>query len=356
MGALTGPAAQLVVPGYQAAQLAVEQANAGKFGTLPVKITLVPEDTQGSPTQAPPLATKVANDQTFVGVIGPAFSGESAAVGPTFDTAGIPFVTSEATNPTLASNGWTHWFRAQANDNSQGPFAANYIAKVMQPATCTYVTSDDSTYGKGLAGIVQQTLTGDNAKVKAQLGAVTTGAKDFSALIAKAKNSGCEAMFYGGYSPEAGLLRKQMSQQGLKDMTLVGGDGIKDTTYTSEAGSGGEGTIAACPCSDITQATSSAATNFVKDYTAKWGTAPGIYAGEDWDVAQMFIAAFKAGKTTRQSITDFVKGLQGFQGITKAYTFQPGGELDPQDVKIYFYKDTSGDWSYLGEAGSLIPA
>ena len=105
VGALTGDAAQLVVPGYQAAQLAFSEANSGKFGNLPVKIQLVGEDTQGSPDQAPGVADKVVNDNAFVGVIGPAFSGESNAAGGKFDTAGIPFITPSATNPTVAQNG-----------------------------------------------------------------------------------------------------------------------------------------------------------------------------------------------------------------------------------------------------------
>src|SRR5204863_8394884 len=57
-GALSGDYKQLVIHGEQAAALAFDQANSGKFGKLPVKITLVPEDTQGSGDQAVPLADK----------------------------------------------------------------------------------------------------------------------------------------------------------------------------------------------------------------------------------------------------------------------------------------------------------
>ena len=235
-GALTGPAAGLVVPGWKSVQLAIDQANAGKFGDLPVKIEGVPEDTQGDPTVIPPLATKVANDASFVGIIGPNFSGESAAAGPTWDKAGIPFVTGSATNPTLDANGWTHWFRPQANDNTQAPDMANYIIKVLKP-NCAYVLSDDTTYGKGLAQIALSTFRDSGLPMKSDLGAVAQGGtgttKDFSSQITKAKDSGCTAMFYGGYSPEAGPLRAQMSQQGLSKMTMVLGDGGRDDSLVS---------------------------------------------------------------------------------------------------------------------------
>ena len=68
----------------------------------------------------------------------------------------------------------------------------------------------------------------------------------------------------------------------------------------------------------------------------------------------MYIAAFKAGKTTRQEITDFFHGLSGFKGLTKSYTFQQNGELDDTSVTIYVYKDDGGSWTYLGPATDVI--
>jgi branched-chain amino acid transport system substrate-binding protein len=347
-GALTGAAAQLVIPGWQGAKLAFDQANAGKFGKLPVKIAFVQEDTQGNPSQAPPVATKVSNDPTFVGVIGPAFSGESLAAGPLYDAAGLPFITASATRTVINQQGWSHWFRANANDDEQGPSAAHYIAKVLKP-NCAFVTTDDSAYGSALGSIVQSTVEGDGVAVQAQIQAVATGQKDFSALITKVQNSGCKAMFYGGYSPEAGLLRKQMTQAGLSDVTLVGGDGIKDTTFVQEAGSAGPGTIAACPCVDITKSDDPSAKTFIDDYTQKWHQAPGIYSAEYYDVARMYIEALKAGKTTRAALTQYFYGIH-YNGLTKNYVFLTTHELNQSTIKIFFWKDNGSDWEFQGEA------
>jgi branched-chain amino acid transport system substrate-binding protein len=358
-GALTGSAAGLVTAGWKAVQLAVDDANAGKYGNLPVTIEAVPEDTTGDPTVIPPLATKVANDPSFVGVIGPNFSGESQAGGPTFDKAGIPFVTGSATNPTLNANHWTHWFRAQANDNTQAPDMASYIAKVLKP-NCAFVLSDDTTYGKGLAQIGQSTLKSDGVKVTSDLGAVPNGGtgqtKDFSPYITKAKQSGCTAMFYGGYSPEAGPLRAQMNQQGLTNMTMVLGDGGRDSTFLTAAGAAGNGTIASCPCGDLTKSSDPAAKSFLSEYKAKYGTTDTTPYGPDyWDIAQMYINAFKAGKTTRADITAYFQSYNQ-QGISKHIQFQSNGELNAADAKIYMWKDVNKQWSYLGLSTDVIPA
>jgi branched-chain amino acid transport system substrate-binding protein len=350
VGALTGANAQLVLPGYQGAKLAIDQANDGKFGDLPVTIELVQEDTQGSGTVIPPIATKIANDQSFVGVIGPAFSGESLAGGPTFDQAGIPFVTGSATKTAINQNGWTHWFRANANDDEQGPAAGNYIARIIKPG-CAFVTSDDSPYGQALAAIVQTTISSAGVPVTAQINAVPTSGgathpTDFSALITKISSSACGAVFYGGYSPEAGLLSAQMVQAGVSAV-LVGGDGIKDTTFTSEAKDAGQNTVATCPCVDITKSTSPGAQTFISDYKDKWSKAPGIYSAEYYDIARMYIEGLKAGKTTRDGLTQYLDSV-AYTGLTKDYRFQPNHELDPENVKIYYWKDVNRNWSYLG--------
>jgi len=163
-------------------------------------------------------------------------------------------------------------------------------------------------------------------------------------------------LFYGGYVAEAGPIRKQMTDAGLTKVIMVGGDGIQADDMITNGGPGAEGTIAVEPSAAITSSTSADAQTFVTDYKAKWGTEPAIYAGEGYDIAQMYIAAFKAGKTDRQSITDFVHGLNNFPGLTKDYTFQPNGELVADSVIDYIYQVKSGAWIVLGSTKDVIPA
>jgi branched-chain amino acid transport system substrate-binding protein len=350
-GALSGDYKQLVISGDQAAKLAFEQFNKSQ---TKVNVTLVDEDTQGDPAQAPALVDKVVNDPTFVGIIGPAFSGESGAVGDRFDQAGMPFITPSATDDALSSHGWTHWFRSVGNNSSEATPAAQYIESVLKP-NCTFVASDGSAYGKGLADILFKKLSDDSASVKpAQT--IQPAQKDYSALVTKIQASGCKAFFFGGYSPEGGLIRKQLTEAGGQDIQMLGGDGIEDSTFLDTGGAAAEGTLAVVPSASITISKDPAAQKFVADYKARWGEDPAIYGGEGYDIAQMYIAAFKAGKTTRQSITDFVHSLHGFQGLTKVFTFQANGELDPASVIDYFYQAKGGQWIVLGSTKDLLPA
>ena len=123
-GALTGPNASLGIYIQNGVKLAIEEYNAKNSSC---KVTLANFDSQGDPTQAPGLAKTAIDDKTIVGIVGPAFSGESKAVDPLFNEAGLVTVTPSATATKLSTYGWKTFFRNIANDATQGPAAAKYI-------------------------------------------------------------------------------------------------------------------------------------------------------------------------------------------------------------------------------------
>ena len=351
-GALSGDYKLLVIYGYNAAKMAIDDANAS--GDLPVTIQLVPFDTQGSGDIAAPLVDQVVGDDAFVGVIGPAFSGESAAVGDKLDQAGIPFVTPSATDDALSQNGWTHWFRALGRNSDMGPPAADYLAKV-DNVTEACAVSDGTPYGLGLKDEAVKEF--DSLGVDVVLNEeVEPQQKDYSAIVQKIGDAGCQGFFYGGYSPEAGLIRQQMTDAGLADVPMIGGDGIKDDTFITTAGDTGDGTLSSCTCADLSKSKDPAAQQFIKDYRSEFGEEPQIYGPEGYDIAQLYISAFKEGNTDRESITDYFHNLDGFEGLTKNYTFDETGELTPDARILFFYEVQKGKWTVLGSSDEVVPA
>src|ERR687895_2926168 len=93
-GALTGPVNYLVIPSFQAAQIRIDELNADD--SFPAEITFKEGDTQGDPANAPQIVEQAVSDPETVAVHGPAFSGESAASGDTYNYAAIPFLTASA--------------------------------------------------------------------------------------------------------------------------------------------------------------------------------------------------------------------------------------------------------------------
>jgi branched-chain amino acid transport system substrate-binding protein len=334
-GPETGPAAGLGKPIIQGAQLAVDQYNED----ADCAVELVKFDSQGSPDEAPALATEVAGDETIIGVVGPAFSGESAAAGPIFAEAGVPTVTPSATNPTLSENGWDTFHRALGNDATQGPAAATYIKDTLK-AKKTYVIDDASEYGAGLAGIVQDDL---GASAVAGSDTIQVGDTDFSATVSKVVDSGADTVFFGGYYAEATILIGQLRDGGFEG-TFVVADGVKDPAFL-DAGDAAEGTIITCPCIPDTDP---AVAEFASAYEDEFGEAAGTYAAEAYDAATIFLDGIAGGNGDREAMLEFVNNYDE-PGITKQLSFDETGE--PSEVKVYSYKVEGGEIVPEGEIG-----
>ena len=188
-GALNGPDAALGINIKNGVQMAIDKHNAANPGC---QVQLKPFDTEGDPQKATAIAPQIVDDQYTIGLVGPAFSGETKATGGVFDQAGLVAVTASATNPTLSENGWKTFFRGLANDGVQGPSVANYLK-----STLTYkkvcVIDDSTDYGLGLATAVRDTFgpvadSGCNISVK-------KGDKDFSAAVTQVSNTLLPAMY-----------------------------------------------------------------------------------------------------------------------------------------------------------------
>lgn len=335
-GALTGSAANLGINIKNGAKLAVDQYNEkNKDCTVELK----EYDSEGSPDKAPGLARQLVTDKTILGVIGPAFSGESEAANPIFNEAGITVITPSATRPSLSTKGWKVFHRGVANDDAQGPAAGAYIKNILK-AEKVYVVDDGSAYGTGLADAVKTVL---GATV---IGTDKVGADgkqtDFSATVTKVSSSGATALFYGGYYQNAGLLRKQLTEKGWTG-TMIGGDGVNDPGFVKAAGNAAAaGTILTCPCAPAAQAKGS----FVQDYKAKWNQNPGTYSDVAFDVANIFLQGIQAGNTDNAKMLEYVNGTN-YTGVANTYKFTNTGELDPSLFIVWAFK--------VDQAGAVVP-
>jgi branched-chain amino acid transport system substrate-binding protein len=328
-GALTGADAQLGINIKDGEQLAVSQYNA----TNPsVKVVIDPFDSQGSPAQANNGASKLINDKV-IAVIGPAFSGESAAADPIFESAGVPNVTASATNVKLAQNGWKYFHRALAADDAQGKGDANYMVKTLGLKTLA-VIDDSSVYGEGLANVFRSTLSTNGGQNVLDDHIDPNGA-DYGSTVNKIVASHAAGVFFGGYYDAAGRLINQLRSAGYKGQ-FMSGDGSEDPHFIKDAGGApAEGAYLSCACADATKLPGAQA--FVSSYRAAYGTPPEIYSGEAYDATNFVLAAIKAGNTTPSRINNYLDG-NSFPGVTKTLKFQPNGNVSGGTIYVYQVK------------------
>ena len=319
-GALNGPDAALGINIKNGVQLAVDKHNAANPGC---QVQLKTFDTEGDPQKATGVAPQIVDDPFTIGLIGPAFSGETKATGTVFDQAGLVAATASATNPTLSENGWKTFFRGLANDAVQGPSVANYLKNTLgYKKVC--VVDDSTDYGLGLAVPVRETL-GAVADSSCNI-QVKKGDKDFSAAVTQIKGASPDAIFYSGYYSEAAPFVSQLRDGGVTS-TFVSADGTKDPEFVKQAGEASKDALLSCPCGPATG-------TFADEYTKKFGQEPGTYSTEGYDLATIMLKGIDSGAITRPELLDFVKNYKG-QGIAREYQWTPTGELTTNLIWIF---------------------
>ncbi|MDO9455318.1 branched-chain amino acid ABC transporter substrate-binding protein [Nocardioides sp.] len=331
MGALSGPNASIVIPSVNGAKLALSQFLEENSDC---DIELVPFDSEGDAAKATPLASQIADDADFLGVIGGAFSGETRATKGIFDEAGVTMISQSATATDLTTEDVKKVFhRVVGYDDIQGEAVATYISDTLG-ATKPFVVDNSEAYGEPLAATVISSL-GDAV---AGTDKTQVGQTEFSATISKIEAADADAVFYAGYIAEAAPLLKQIRDAGL-EIPVVFPDGVYGADFPKAAGSAGEGAIITCPCVPIEDG------EFSSDYEAEFGEKPGAYAAEGFDAMTVFLDAIKSGATDRAAVAEFVNSYDE-PGLTKQIKFDDKGDISVDNVVI---------WSYKVEGDVLVP-
>lgn len=319
-GALNGPDAALGINIKNGIQLAVDKHNAANPGC---QVQLKTFDTEGDPQKATQIAPQIINDAFTIGLIGPAFSGETNATGDVFNQAGLVAATASATNVTLSEKGWRTFFRGLGNDGVQGPSVANYLKNTLgHQKVC--VVDDSTDYGLGLAQTVRETL-GPVADSSCNI-SVKKGDKDFSAAVTQIKGAAPDSVFFSGYYAEASPFVQQLRDGGYEG-AFVSADGSKDPEFVKQAGDAAKDAILSCPCGPATG-------SFAEEYTAKFNQEPGTYSSEGYDLGTIMLKGIDSGAITRPALLDFVRNYNG-RGVARQYQWSPEGELTTSLIWIY---------------------
>ena len=345
MGPLSGADKALGVNELNGVKLAVEEANAKS--DLGFKLALKEFDDKGEEAQGQPVSQSIVDDSSIVAVVGPAFSGVTKAAGQTFSDANLLFLSPSASRTNLSTLGFKTFSRMVAPDAAQGPEGANYVTKGLK-AKKIYVISDKSEYGQGLVDEFVPVAKANGAEVIQE--GVPAKTTNYKPVISKIKASGADAVYYGGYYSDAGLLVKQMRGEGVT-ATFISGDGTNDDQFIAGAGAAAaEGALLTCGCGD--PSTDPNAAGFVSAYKAKFGSDPGAYSAEGYDAANAIIAAIKGidGDVTREKVANAV--LKGsYKGLTKEVKFDDKGEVATRT--IFVYKVEGGKRKVIGTTVDL---
>ncbi|MDR3514357.1 MAG: branched-chain amino acid ABC transporter substrate-binding protein [Azospirillaceae bacterium] len=330
VGPMTGEYAPFGEQLRRGAEQAVKDINAAG-GVLGQQLVLKIGDDACDPKQAVNVANQLAKEDVKF-VAGHFCSGSSIPASQVYSEEGILQISPASTNPKLTEQGLKNVFRVCGRDDQQGVVAGEYLAKHFAGKNIALL-HDKSAYGKGLADETQKEIQKLGQKEKLYE-AITAGERDYSALVSKLKQENIDVVYLGGYHPEAGLIVRQMAEQGLK-AKLIAGDSLNTAEFWSITGPAGEGTMFTFAPDPRLKAEAAQAVAEFKE--AKYD--PEGYTLDTYAAVQVYVAAVKKANSTDLAKVLPVMHDTTFDTVLGKLTFDPKGDLTKADYVWYLWSN-----------------
>jgi branched-chain amino acid transport system substrate-binding protein len=237
-----------------------------------------------------------------------------------------------------------NFFRLTTTDDLQGAAAADFVFNKLHLLRVAAI-SDHEAYGQGLvdAFLARMTSVGGTAAGRLDIDPARPDAADF---LARMKDEGVQAIYYGGSTPGGGCaIRSQM--KGLfpaaESTPFLGGDGIaQDPGCVTAAGDNSAGIFATVPIVDAATRPSAAST--IRGFKAAFGSTSdfGPYTIVAYDAAAILYAALdhairNAGGQLpeRDTVTSALARTSGLAGATGNLGFDAAGDTTNRVVSIF---------------------
>ena len=346
VGPITGQYASFGAQMKNGGELAIEDINAAG-GVLGKKLDLEFGDDACDPKQAVAVANQMTGNNVAL-VAGHYCSGSSIPASKVYAEANIVQISPASTNPAFTDNrAGPNIYRVCGRDDQQGGVAGKYIASHFSDKKVAFV-HDKTAYGKGLADETKKAMN-EAGKQEAMYEAITAGEKDYSALVSKLKQANIDLVYFGGYHTEAGLIIRQMRDQGMNTI-LMGGDALITQEFWSITGPAGEGTLMTF---SPDPRKNPAAAEVVKRFKDK-DIEPEGYVLYTYAALQAWKQAAEKAKSIESA--DVVKAMNDTEFDTVIGRFKFNEKGDPNLPPYAVYRWSNGTYDEISDQASAGPA
>jgi branched-chain amino acid transport system substrate-binding protein len=315
---LTGDTATFGQSTDRGIRMAVEEIDAAG-GPLGRPIEVVSEDDRSITEEARTAAQKLIQRDGVVALIGEVASSRSLAAAPEAQRAGIPMISPASTNPKVTETG-DYIFRTCFIDPFQGAVMARFAYDELKVRKVAILFDFKQDYSVGLAEFFRKTFTQLGGQIVADE-RYTSGDIEFRAQLTTIRAASPEAVFVPGYYTEVGLIAKQARELGL-DVPFLGGDGWDSAKTLEIGGAAVEGYYFSNHYA--ADSDSPKVKDFVKRYSAKYGSTPDAMAALGYDAAGILADAIRrAGTTDGPALRDAIAATKDYEGVTGRITIDP---------------------------------
>lgn len=336
-GPLSGPNAFAGKDNENGVRMAVEELNAKKLvvGGKTLEFKLVSEDDQCDARTGVSVAQKFVDDGVQY-VLGPYCSGVAIPASRVYSQGGT-MVSTVGTNPKVTDNGYKNLFRIIASDTQIGANMAIYAANVMKVKNVG-VIDDRTAFGQGVADEFTKEAKKLGLNIVGQE-FTTDKSTDFLAILTNLKAKNPEAIFFGGYAPQAAPMARQMKQLGLKAKLLggdtlcspevgkLGGDAVNDTVFCAQGGT------------MLDKIEAGAA--FKAKYKERFKRDPDAYAASYYDQTMLIGSAMqKADSVDPKKVGEQIYS-GSYKGVAGTYAYDAKGNLKQAPITVSTFRNAA---------------
>jgi branched-chain amino acid transport system substrate-binding protein len=196
------------------------------------------------------------------------------------------------------------------------------------------VVHDKSAYGKGLADLTMENMKANGLEPVLYEG-ITAGEQDYTALVSKLKQQQVDAIYFGGYHPEAALIVRQSREQGL-NAPLMSGDSLNTLEFPTLAGAAANGTMFTNAAEARNLPTAKAV---VEEFRSQMNYEPEGYTLSTYAAVEVWAAAAeKAGSTDPEKVAEVMRS-QPWDTVIGTISFDDKGDLTSSTYVWYEFQD-----------------
>ena len=321
VGPETGGSAQLGQGQRNAAQLAVDEINAGKLaGDWQVEIFF--EDDEGNPTKSSSATNKLLQEKKANIIIAAINSSATLADMVVTERAKIVQITAGSTGSSITEGGSEWIFRTAANDSMQADALVKYAKEDLGiTKMATFTAADD--YGQSGAKLLKEAAEKYGLELVAEQ-TYNNGDKDLKPQLMTINESGTEGIFMWGLYTEAALIANQSRQLGMTAQ-LFGASGMASQKLIELSGESGQGLV--LTQTFLPDAEIPVIKDFVSKYTEKYNESPIPHGAQAYDTVYIIAEAVKKIDTVEsEKLRDAIRATTGLELVTGKPSFSETGD------------------------------
>lgn len=350
---LTGPVLIAVVQSsndpnttWQGAQLAADEFNA-EGGVLGHKLELMLLDDQGDPRVGEHIARDLAANPDVVAVVGHNYSRVAIPNSIIYGVSGLTFISTGASDPRLTLLNNPYCLRTVPNDETTVRALAQYAQShglhrlmVLFEQGLTALA-----YGQDFSNLFLASAINHQLEVL-QMRSFFLWQQDVRPTLLQMRRDRFDAIMLVAFMPQSAQIIKQVRRMGITQ-PILGGDSLYEDTMPPAAEGAAEGVVCASFYDPRRQ--TPANLHFVKAFRERFGQEPEVAGAHAHDAIHLLAQGIReCGSVVPIEMANAIRYLEGFQGATGTFTFNPQGDPVGKEVTLYMVKN--GLFEPVGES------